>query len=174
MNREEKRKLVAELHEAWQQAAAGVVVHYRGLTVAEMSTLRRSLRDVGARLRVVKCTLARRAAEDTPFAALVPLFSGPIAVAYGDEPVGMAKALVEFAKGHEALVILGGVLDGQAMDPEGVKRLAALPSREELLAQLFAQMQAPIAGFVRVLSEVPASFVRALAAIRDQKEAQGA
>ncbi|RME85671.1 MAG: 50S ribosomal protein L10 [Zetaproteobacteria bacterium] len=170
MRREEKKRLVEALRAAWSECPAGVVVHYRGLTVAEMMALRRALREVGAALKVVKCTLARRAAEGTEFAALEPLFSGPIAVAYGQDPVGMAKALVEFAKQHEALVIRGGVLDGRLIDEAGVKALAALPPREVLLAQLLATMQAPITGFVRVLNEVPASFVRALAAVRDQKE----
>jgi len=171
VKREEKKKLVEALHAAWAEGPAGIVVHYRGLSVAEMTVLRRKLREIGARLQVVKCTLARRAAEGTDFAAIVDLFSGPIAIAYGHEPVGMAKAIVDFAKEHSALVIQGGVLDGQPIDAKGVEQLAKMPSREQLLAMLLATMQAPISGFVRVLNEVPASFVRVLAAVRDQKEA---
>jgi len=171
VNREDKKRLVEALHAAWAEGPAGVVVHYRGLKVAEMTALRRALREVGAVLKVVKCTLARRAAEGTEFAVLEPLFTGPIAIAYGEDPVGLAKALVDFAKQHEALAIRGGVLDGRLIDEAGVKALAALPPREVLLAQLLATMQAPITGFVRVLNEVPASFVRALAAVRDQKQA---
>ncbi|RMH51799.1 MAG: 50S ribosomal protein L10 [Zetaproteobacteria bacterium] len=171
MNREQKRELVDALHAEWSRASAGVVVHYRGLSVAESGALRRALHDAGISFRVVKNTLARRAARETGFAAAEPLFSGPIAVACGDDPVAMAKAIADFAKEHEALVVRGGVLDGKLIDAAQITALASLPSREVLLAKLLGSMQAPISGFVRVLGEVPASFVRALAAIRDQKRA---
>ncbi|RMH60550.1 MAG: 50S ribosomal protein L10 [Zetaproteobacteria bacterium] len=171
MNRRDKQRIVDELHAAWSESSAGVVAQYRGLTVAEMGQLRRSLREVGVSLQVVKNTLARRAAEGTDFKAAEALFTGPVAIAYGNDPVGMAKAIADFAKDHKALEIRGGVLDGKAMDAAGVIALAKLPSREVLLAKLLGSMQSPISGFVRVLSEVPASFVRTLAAIRDQKQA---
>ena len=115
--------------------------------------------------------MVRRAAEGTGFKVAEELFTGPVAIAYGTEPVGMAKAISDFAKAHKALEIRGGVLDGKFIDVQGITALASLPSREVLLAKMLGSMQSPISGFVRTLAEVPASFVRTLAAIRDQKEA---
>ncbi len=171
MKREEKYQIVEELHAALAESSAGVVTHYRGLSVAQMSDLRRRLKDAGASIRVVKNTLVRRAAEGTEFKAAEPLFTGPVALAYGSDPVSMAKAVAEFAKEHPVLEIQGGVLDGKLIDAGEVKALAELPSREVLLAMLLSTMQSPITGLVRTLNEIPSSFVRALAAIRDQKQA---
>jgi len=136
-----------------------------------MGDLRRSLHNANVSLQVVKNTLARRAADGTGFKAAEELFTGPVAIAYGTDPVGMAKAISDFAKKNEALQIMGGVLDGKAIDAAGIKALANLPSREVLLAKMLGSMQSPISGFVRTLNEIPASFVRALAAVRDQKQA---
>ncbi len=171
MNREGKQRIVEQLHAAWSESSAGIVTHYRGLTVAEMGDLRTRLHKANVSFQVVKNTLARRAAEGTDFKAAEELFTGPVAIAYGTDPVAMAKAIADFAKEHEALEIRGGVLDGKFMDADSVKRLASLPSREELLAKMLGSMQSPISGFVRTLAEVPGSFVRVLAAIRDQKQA---
>jgi len=171
VNKNDKQRIVEELHAAWSESTAGVVTHYRGLTVTEMGDLRRSLHNADVSLQVVKNTLARRAAEGTDFKAATELFTGPVAIAYGKDPVGMAKAIADFAKEHKALEVKGGVLDGKMVDVSGVKALASLPSREVLLAKMLGSMQSPISGFVRTLAEVPASFVRTLAAIRDQKEA---
>ena len=170
MNKQDKQRVVEELHAAWSESTAGVVTHYRGLTVSEMGDLRGRLHKADVSLQVVKNTLARRAAEDTGFKAVVDMFTGPVAIAYGKDPVGMAKAISEFAKEHEKLEVKGGVLDGKLVDVAGIKALASLPSREVLLAKMLGSMQSPISGFVRLLAEVPASFVRTLAAIRDQKE----
>lgn len=171
MRKLEKQQVVQSLHEAWAKSPAGVLVHYRGLSVAEMNELRRRMHEAKASFKVVKNTLAKRAAEGTGFAAIDKLFTGPTAIAYGDDPVAIAKILVDYAKEHEALQIQGGVLEGRAIDAKGVASLAALPPKEVLLAQLLAVMMGPISGFARVLAEVPASFVRVLAAVRDQKEA---
>jgi len=171
VNKQDKERIVEELHAAWSESTAGVVTHYSGLSVSQMGTLRRDLHNADVSLQVVKNTLARRAAEGTDFKAAVELFTGPVAIAYGKDPVGMAKAISDFAKKNDALQIQGGVLDGKLVDVAGVNALASLPSREVLLAKMLGSMQAPISGFVRTLAEVPASFVRTLAAIRDQKEA---
>jgi len=171
VNKNDKQRIVEELHAAWTESTAAVVTQYRGLTVSQMGDLRRRLHQADVSLQVVKNTLARRAAEGTDFKVAEELFTGPVAIAFGNEPVGMAKAIAEFAKENEAMEIKGGVLDGQMIDVAGVKALASLPSREVLLAKMLGSMQAPISGFVRTLAEVPASFVRTLAAIRDQKEA---
>ncbi|OIO70550.1 MAG: 50S ribosomal protein L10 [Zetaproteobacteria bacterium CG12_big_fil_rev_8_21_14_0_65_55_1124] len=171
MNRQDKQNVVETLHTAWLEANTGVVTHYRGLTVAQMGSLRRDLRSAKVHMQVVKNTLARRAAEGTGFTAAEEFFSGPTAIAYGNDPVALAKALSDFAKKNEALKILGGVLDGKRLGEADVKALASLPSREVLLSRLLGSMQAPLSGFVRTLNEVPASFARTLAAIRDQKQA---
>ncbi|GAV21324.1 large subunit ribosomal protein L10 [Mariprofundus micogutta] len=171
MNKQDKQRIVEELHAAWSESTSGVVTHYRGLSVSQMGDLRRALHNVDVSLQVVKNTLARRAADGTGFKAAEELFTGPVAIAYGKDPVGMAKAISDFAKSNKALEIQGGVLDGTMVDAAGVNALASLPSREVLLAKMLGSMQSPISGFVRTLAEVPASFVRTLAAIRDQKEA---
>jgi len=171
VNRQDKQNVVETLHTAWLEANTGVVTHYRGLTVAQMGSLRRDLRSAKVHMQVVKNTLARRAAEGTGFTAAEEFFSGPTAIAYGNDPVALAKALSDFAKKNEALKILGGVLDGKRLGEADVKALASLPSREVLLSRLLGSMQAPLSGFVRTLNEVPASFARTLAAIRDQKQA---
>jgi len=171
VNKNDKQRIVEELHAAWSESTAAVVAQYRGLTVSQMGSLRRSLHEADVTLQVVKNTLAKRAAEGTDFKVAADLFTGPVAIAYGNDPVAMAKAISDFAKQHEALEIKGGVLDGKMIDVSNVKALASLPSREVLLAKMLGSMQSPISGFVRTLAEVPASFVRTLAAIRDQKEA---
>ncbi|MDQ6950978.1 MAG: 50S ribosomal protein L10 [Mariprofundales bacterium] len=171
MNRTEKHKVVESLHAAWLDSSSGVVAQYRGLSVGQSEELRGELHQAGVSIQVVKNTLARRAAEDTALAAAKPLFSGPVVIAFGNDAVAIAKAMSDFAKKHKALEIQGGVLDGKLVDIAQVTALAKLPSREVLLAKMLGSMQAPITGFVRTLSEVPASFVRILAAVRDQKQA---
>ena len=171
VNRQEKQTIVEELHAAWSESTVGIVAQYRGLTVSEMGELRRGLNESGVSMQVVKNTLARRAADGTDFKVAEELFTGPVAIAYGSDPVGMAKAISDFAKEHKALEIRGGVLDGKMMDAAGINALASLPSRDVLLAKMLGSMQSPISGFVRTLNEIPGSFVRVLAAIRDQKEA---
>ena len=171
MNRQDKKNVVETLHTAWLEANTGVVTHYRGLTVAQMGTLRRDLRSAKVHMQVVKNTLARRAAEGTSFTVTEEFLTGPTAIAYGNDPVALAKALSDFAKSNEALKILGGVLDGKRLGEADVKMLASLPSREVLVAKMLGSMQSPLSGFVRTLNEVPASFARTLAAIRDQKQA---
>lgn len=171
VDRQDKQRIVDELHAAWSESTAGVVTHYRGLSVSQMGELRRALHNADVSLQVVKNTLARRAAEGTGFKAAEELFTGPVAIAYGKDPVAMAKAISDFAKNNDALEVCGGVLDGKMVDAAGVKALAALPPREVLIAKMLGSMQSPISGFVRTLAEVPASFVRTLAAVRDQKQA---
>jgi len=171
VNRENKQNIVDELHAAWSESNSAVVAQYSGLNVAAMGDLRGRLHNAGVSLRIVKNTLARRAADGTDFKAAEEFFTGPVAIAYGTDPVGMAKAISDFAKENDALEIRGGVLDGKTIDAAGIKALASLPSREVLLSKMLGSMQSPISGFVRTLNEIPASFVRTLAAIRDQKAA---
>ena len=123
---------------------------------------------------MVKNTLVRRAVVDTPFASLADKMSGPLAYGIGTDPVAVAKVLNDFAKGNEKFVIRAGAMPGQVMSAKQIAALASLPSRDVLLGQLASVMQAPIAKFVRTLNEVPARFVRTVAAVRDSKQASSA
>jgi large subunit ribosomal protein L10 len=169
LNLSEKQSVVAEVAKEVAGAQAIVMAENRGLPVADMTQLRAKARASGVYFRVVKNTLVRRAVADTPFAKLSDLMVGPLAYGIGRDPVAVAKVLNDFAKGNEKFVIAGGAMPGQVMSPTEIAALAALPSREELLARLMGTMQAPIAKFVRTLNEVPGKFARALAAVRDKK-----
>ena len=153
------------------QSKAIIVAEYRGLGVESVTKLRRQARTQGVQLRVFKNTLARRALADTAFAGLSDKLVGPLVYGFGSDPVAVAKVLSSFAKDNDKLVIKAGAMANFVMDDKAVKQLATMPSREELLAKLMATMQAPIGQFVRTLNEVPARFVRTLAAVRDAKAA---
>lgn len=174
LNLEQKEAVVAEVAKQISGAQAVVLAENRGLTVAAVTQLRAKARASGVYFRVVKNTLVRRAVADTPFAKLADHMSGPLAYGIGTDPVAVAKVLNDFAKGNEKFVIRAGAMPGQVMSAKDVAALAALPSREELLAKLVGTMQAPIAKLVRTLNEVPAKFVRTLAAVKDSKDAQAA
>ena len=150
--------------------SAIVIAEYRGLTVEAVTKLRANARQQGVQLRVVKNTLVRRAVEGTAFADLAEKFSGPLVYAFSADPVAAAKVLAQFAKDNDKLVIKGGAMANYVMDVEGVKQLASMPSREELLAKLMATMNEPVAKLVRTINEVPARFVRTVAAYRDAQE----
>jgi large subunit ribosomal protein L10 len=152
------------------QSKAIVVAEYRGLDVESVTKLRKQARGQGVQLRVLKNTLARRALTGTPFAGLSDKLVGPLVYGFGADPVAVAKVLSSFAKDNDKLAIKAGVMANFVMDEKGVKTLATMPSREELLARLMATMQAPISQFVRTLNEVPSRLVRTLAAVRDAKQ----
>ena len=171
LNLEEKKAVVAEVSEQVSKAQAIVVAEYRGLPVGDMTALRAQARKSGVYLRVLKNTLVRRAVDGTPFSGLSEQMVGPLVFGISADPVSAAKVLNDFAKSNDKFVIKAGALPNQVMDANGIKALASLPSREELLAKLMGTMQAPVAQFVRTLNEVPSSFVRGLAAVRDQKQA---
>ena len=171
LNLQEKQAVVAEVAKQIAGAQAIVMVENRGMPVAAMTQLRAKARASGVYFRVVKNTLVRRAVADTPFATLAEKMVGPLAYGIGSDPVAVAKVLNDFAKGNEKFVITAGAMPGQVMTAKDVAALAALPSREELIARLLGTMQAPIAKFVRTLNEVPGKFVRTLAAVRDAKSA---
>jgi large subunit ribosomal protein L10 len=137
-----------------------------------MNDLRARLREADIEYRVVKNTLLRRAAQDTDVAGLIDSFMGPSAIAVSlEDPVAPAKVLTEFAKANDKLEIKAGIMDGRVLDAAAIKALSALPPREVLLSKVLSVMVAVPTGLVTALNEVPAKFVRVLAAIRDQKEA---
>jgi large subunit ribosomal protein L10 len=171
LNRQAKAAKVEEVCALVAKAQSIVVAEYRGLDVDSVTRLRKEARGQGVQLRVLKNTLARRAVNDTPFAGLADKMVGPLVYGFSSDPVAAAKVLSNFAKSNDKLVVKAGAMANVVMDDAGVKALATLPSREELLAKLMATMQAPIGQFVRTLNEVPARFVRTLAAVRDAKAA---
>lgn len=171
LNLEEKKAVVAEVSAQIANAQSIIVAEYRGLEVGDITALRAQARKAGVYLRVLKNSLARRAVADTPFDGLKQHLLGPLVYGISPDPVAAAKLINEFAKINDKLVIKAGAMANYVMDAKGVKALASLPSREELLARLLGTMQAPIAQCVRTLNEVPSRFVRALAAVRDAKQA---
>jgi large subunit ribosomal protein L10 len=174
LNLEQKQAVVAEVSEQLVKAQAVILAEYRSIAVKDMTELRKRARGSGVYLRVLKNTLARRAVADTPFKGLTEKMVGPLAYGISSDPVAVAKVLQEFAKENEKFVIRAGAMPNMVMSAREVADLARMPSRQELLAKLVATMQAPVVKFVRTLNEVPGKFVRALAAVRDQKEKQAA
>lgn len=170
----QKREIVSAMAEALAGAEAVIVAQNNGLVAGEMAALRDKLRESGARARVMKNTLARRALSDSPFAALSEGLSGPLIYGAGPDPAALAKVFRDLAGENDKLILRGGALKDSALDAAGVRALADLPGREQLLAMLAGTMSAPAAKLVRTLNEVPTKFVRALAAVRDAKEAGGA
>ena len=171
LNLEQKKSVVAEVSTQLAKAQAVVLVEYRGTQVGNMTELRAKARSAGVYFRVLKNTLARRAIAGTPFAGLSEKLLGPLAYGISADPVAAAKILHEFAKENENFVIKGGAMANVVMTSKDIANLAKMPSREQLLAKLAGTMQAPIVRLVRTLNEVPAKFVRTLAALRDQKSA---
>jgi large subunit ribosomal protein L10 len=170
MNRQQKAAMVEEVSALVAKAHTIIVAEYRGLDVGSVTKLRKQARSEGVQLRVLKNSLARRAVSGTAFAGLSDKLVGPLMYGFSADPVSAAKVLASFAKDNSKLVLKAGAMPDYVMDEAGVQSLATMPSREELLAKLMATMQAPIGQFVRTLNEVPARFVRTLAAIRDAKE----
>jgi len=173
LNRSEKAVVVDEVAAQVATAQSIIIAEYRGLEVGHITVLRRKARESGVYLRVLKNTLACRAVAGTPFAGLADKMVGPLIYGISTDAVAAAKVLNEFAKTNDKLVIKAGALPNSVIDVNGVKALATMPSRDELLAKLLGTMQAPIAQFVRTLNEVPTKFVRGLAAVRD-KQAEAA
>ena len=171
LNRQEKAIVIEEVSAQLVKAQSIVVAEYRGLDVATVTVLRKTARESGVYLRVLKNTLARRALAKTPFEGLSEQLTGPLIYGISTDPVGAAKVLASFGKKHEQLVIKAGALPNSVLDAKGVTALATMPSREELLSKLLGTMQAPVTKFVRTLNEVPTKFVRGVAAVRDQKQA---
>ena len=171
LNLEQKQAVVAEVAKEVAGAQAIIMVENRGMAVADMTQLRAKARASGVYFRVVKNTLVRRAVEKTPFESLAESMVGPLAYGIGPDPVAVAKVLNDFAKRHDKFVITGGAMPGQTMSAKQIAALASLPSRNELISKLMGTMQAPVAKLVRTMNEVPSKFVRALAAVRDAKQA---
>jgi large subunit ribosomal protein L10 len=154
LNRSEKEAVVAEVQSLAAKAQTLVMAEYRGVVVGDMTNLRAKAREQGVNLRVLKNTLVRRAVAGTPFEAAADQMVGPLIYGFSEDAVAAAKVLADFAKDNAALVLKAGVYDGKALDVNGVKQLANIPTKEVLLAQLLGLMQSPISGLARVLAAV--------------------
>ncbi len=154
LNRNEKQAVVTEVAAQAARAQTLALAEYRGLTVENLNGLRRAARAQGVYLHVLKNTLARRAVSGTPFEAATDSMTGPLIYGFSEDAVAAAKVMADFAKGNDKLVIRAGVYGGKALDANGVKALAAIPSKEVLLAQLLGLMQSPISRLARVVAAV--------------------
>jgi large subunit ribosomal protein L10 len=172
MERQKKEAVVAELKELFSATQAVFLADFKGLSMETLSALRRKIRQCGADFRVTKNTLVKLASQDSPVKALDGLLEGNNALGYTKaDPAALAKALFDFAKDNEKLVIKGGVLGSKVLTPDQIKALAKLPSREALLSSLLGTMQAVPTSFVRVLAAVPQKLLYALVAIKESREA---
>jgi len=164
LNRSEKEAVVNDVTGLAAKAQTLVLAEYRGITVADMTRLRASARSNGVSLSVLKNTLARRAVADTGFAVLSDQMTGPLIYGFSEDAVAAAKVVAEFAKTNEKLVIRGGAYGGKALDANGVKQLASIPTKEVLLAQLLGLMQSPVSRTARVLAALAEKKGEAVAA----------
>ena len=172
MPTEAKRETVAELREELANARTMIVSEYRGLKVKEIAEIRRALRKQDVTYRVVKNRLMRIAAEDSVGEALSPLLIGPTAIAFGNDEAGTAKAVLDATRPYKIVRITGAVLGDKAIDADAVTRLAALPSREVLLAKLAGGMQAPVGTLAGLFAAPLRNLGYALAQVAEQKRSQ--
>lgn len=158
MDRAEKQETIEALKGLFKASAVVVVAHYSGLTVAQMQTLRRQMKQAGAQVKVAKNRLAKIALEGSDVASIASLLKGPTLIAYSGDPVAAPKVAVDFAKANERFVILGGAMGKTALNLDGVKQLASLPSLDEMRARLVGLIQAP-ATKIAQLTNAPAAKV---------------
>ncbi len=169
MNRAEKQASIESVTAKFNAAEIALVVHNTGLTVAQMSDLRKKMRDAGADFKVAKNRLAKIALKDTKFEQLTDLFKGPTVVATSTDPVSVAKGLVDFAKTNDKLVILGGAFGAQKLSVKDIEALSKLPSLNELRATIVGMLVTPATRIAGILQAPGGQVARVIAA----KAAQG-
>lgn len=168
MDRAQKEKVVDELGQIFESSGVVVVAHYTGLTVAEMQDLRGRMREAGGSVRVAKNRLAKIALEGKPNASLADLLSGMTVLAYSEDPTTAARVMDKFAKDNKKIEILGGAMGDTALDPAGVKAVADMPSREELIASIVAQIGAPAANIAGAIGAPASNIASILSTIEDR------
>lgn len=172
LNISQKKELVERLSKQLAEAEIAILVDYKGLDVSAVTDLRAKLREAGVQMEVVKNTLLNLASKGAGSEVMADFFKGPNAIiTSASDPVAPAKILVDFAKDNDKLEIRAGALSGKLLNPEDIKQLAKMPSKEELLAKLVYTLNAVPTSFVNVLAGVPRSFVNVLNAVKDQKDA---
>lgn len=168
MNRAQKVEEVAKLNEAFQENETVVITHYSGLSVAEITDLRRRMLKAGGRFKVTKNRLAKRALEGTRFEQLDGLFNGPTAIAASQDPIAAAKVAYEYAKDNEKLVIIGGAMGDTLLDAKGVEALAKMPSLDELRSKIVGLIVAPATRIATILQQPGTQVARVLQAKSQQ------
>ena len=168
MDRAQKEKVVEELGQIFESSGVVVVAHYAGLTVAEMQELRAQMRDAGGSVRVAKNKLAKIALEGTPNASIGEFLNGMTVLAYSEDPVAAAKVVDNYAKDNEKLVILGGSMGGTALDVAGVKAVAKMPSRDELIASIAGCIGAPASNIASILGAPASDIAGILSSVEDK------
>ena len=171
MERAAKEALVTVLHEVFNNAGVVVVTHYSGLTVAQMTDYRNRMRAAGGSVKVAKNRLAKIALQGAEIGDIADLLKGPTCLAYSDDPIAAAKIAVEYAKGNDKLVILGGAMGSSVLDADGVKALAALPSLDELRGKLVGLIQAPATKIAQIVQEPGGQLARVIHAKANQDAA---
>ncbi len=171
MDRAAKKELVTALNGVFKGTTVVVVAHYSGLTVAQMQNLRKQMKHAGAAVKVAKNRLAKIALEGTDVASIAPLLKGPTLIAFSGDPVAAPKVAADFAKAHDKFVILGGAMGKTALDTNGVKALASLPSLDELRARLVGLIQAPATKIAQVINAPAAKVARVVQAYAKTGEA---
>ncbi|NUB44544.1 50S ribosomal protein L10 [Fertoebacter nigrum] len=170
MDRAQKEKVVDELGQIFASSGVVVVAHYAGITVAQMQDLRAQMREVGGSVRVAKNKLARIALEGKPAAKMGDLLTGMTVMAYSEDPVAAAKVAEAYAKKNDKFVILGGAMGDTILDQAGVKAVAAMPSREELIASIVACLGAPASAIAGAIG-APASNIASILTTIEEREA---
>jgi len=171
VDRAQKEAVVAELGQIFADSGVIVVAHYAGLTVAEMQDFRGRMREAGGSVRVAKNRLAKIALEGTPCASISGLLTGMTVLAYSEDPVAAAKVAEAFAKDNSKLVVLGGAMGEIALDAAGVKAVASMPSREELIASIVGCIGAPAANIAGAIGAPAANIASILSTIEERAEA---
>ncbi len=164
MDRAEKKEAVVALHDVFAKTSVVVVAQYSGLTVAQMQRLRKQMKQAGASVQVAKNRLAQIALKGTDVASIGPLLKGPTLIAHSSDPVAAAKAAVAFARDHEKFVVLGGAMGKTALNPDGVKALATMPSLDELRAKLIGLITAPATKLAQLANAPAAKVARVISA----------
>nr|WP_282569083.1 50S ribosomal protein L10 [Aliiroseovarius sp. S2029] len=168
VDRAQKEKVVEELGQIFESSGVVVVAHYAGLTVAEMQDLRSQMREAGGSVRVAKNKLAKIALEDKPAASIADLLSGMTVLAYSEDAVAAAKVMEGYAKTNDKLVILGGAMGETALDTAGVKAVAAMPSRDELIASIVGCIGAPASNIAGAIGAPASNIASILSTIEDK------
>ena len=171
MDRAQKEKVVDELGQIFESSGVVVVAHYAGMTVAQMQDLRAKMREVGGSVRVAKNKLAKIALEGKPGVNMGHLLTGMTVLAYSEDPVAAAKVSEAYAKGNDKFVILGGAMGETVLDTAGVKAVAAMPSREELIAQIASCIGAPASGIAGAIGAPAANIASILTTIEEKAAA---
>lgn len=169
ISKTKKDEIIVELEEKFTGATVSIFADFRGMNVAEVTKLRRRLREAGCEFKVAKNTLTALVAKRLNLEGVEPYLKGPVAIAFGKDPVAPAKILSDFIRENKRMEIKAGILEGKIIDAAGIKALADLPSREVLLAKLLGGMQSPLYGFAGVLQGTIRSFVYTLEAVRKQR-----